>query len=476
MNRNIPTTPSEHDDLNQKMATALAKIDQLEGTLARITALLEEKASTPSTVQIDDVVKRHVAPIHDALFKMKTLNAMIARKQSHVGQKSIRVIFLVHNVECWDAVHELFLLMQAHPRFEPIAITLPRDFTNRGQFHQEDLNYNGLTELGITPIRFNDNNYADQLEMLKLMGPDIIFRQSPWDISIPGAFHFHEINFAKICYVPYGFSTVPFTPEQMNVLFMRSCWRAYTETETHAKIWSQYIAQGNLRVAGSAKLDRIVASSDVAEWPMPVEPGSTRIIWAPHHSLNAEQWLNFSTFMENHQAFLQLARECPQLQIVLKPHPTLFEKILTFGLMTHEELMAYLNEFVALPNTALVTGGNYLPLFWASDLMITDGIGFFSEYMVTGKPIIWTVNPTHVAMNDVVTKLTEGMYQAHEFESVVNYLEQLIVDKHDPLYDTRQELIKTIMPHPNRSAQFILEDIIAGIDEESAPTELLSAQ
>ncbi len=134
--------------------------------------------------------------------------------------------------------------------------------------------------------------------------------------------------------------------------------------------------------------------------------------------------------------------------------------------MTPAELRAYMEEFIALPNTAIVTGGNYIPLFWASDLMITDGVGFFAEYMVTGKPLIWTENPGHFPLNEIGQLLQEGMYRAENFEQAVHYLEQLCVEKNDPLREKREEIIKQLIPHEEGSAQFIVNDILDGIDNE----------
>jgi len=253
--------------------------------------------------------------------------------------------------------------------------------------------------------------------------------------------------------------------EHYNHYFTRSCWRVYAETEFNVGRAGKFSFESNLITSGSPKLDRILQMRDDMSWPLPVEPNTVRIIWAPHHSMTSD-WLYFSTFPTNYKHFLQLARECPHLQIVLKPHPTLFDKVIAYGVMTPAELRAYMEEFIALPNTAIVTGGNYIPLFWASDLMITDGVGFFAEYMVTGKPLIWTENPGHFPLNEIGQLLQEGMYRAENFEQAVHYLEQLCVEKNDPLREKREEIIKQLIPHEEGSAQFIVNDILDGIDNE----------
>ncbi|MDY7577048.1 hypothetical protein RGU70_01740 [Herbaspirillum sp. RTI4] len=453
--------------LDKKLTQTNSRLDALENSLKQLVEVLKEQITGGDANLIDNAVQRHLQPVHTSLFKLKSTTSLIARGLPRPGKKLIRVVFLVHSVETWDALHEVYTLMLQHERFDPIIITLNRDYLNAEQFAQEEINHQGLVQLGIHPYRFmNSDDHANDLEMLKLMNPDIIFRQSPWDISIPSSFHFHELDFAKICYVSYGFGVVNMGGVgQSNLYFMRSCWRAYCETTAHYDAWKYSVSKGNLAVSGSAKLDRIVEGKDNAAWPIAEEADSIRIIWAPHHSLT-DDWLFFSTFMSNYLQFLQLARECPNLQIVLKPHPALFNKLVSYGLLKEQELLSYLKEFVALPNTALVTGANYIPMFWGSDIMITDGIGFFAEYMVTEKPIIWTENPGHFPLNEIGLILQNGMYRANVFEDVVAYLEMLCVNKEDPLKEKRLDIIKQIAPHSHGSAKFIVDDILKGMDEE----------
>ena len=467
MSQNDEKILRELKTLESKLNDSHARIEKLESHLSQALALLRSSLEVQNRTgtQIERSMQQLFHPVHVGLQKVKSVANLVARNMPRSNKPIIRVVFMVHNVEAWDALNDVYDIMRNHDRFEAIVITTKRDFLNTQKFGEEEINFKGLQQLGINPIRFNGSDTNQELEFLKVINPDIIFRQSPWEISIPQAFHFNEISFARTCYVSYGFGSVKLEAEHTNIFFMRNLWRAYCETDSQAQGWNAVTPKGAVRVSGSPKLDRVLKTSENAGWPMEILPDTTRIIWAPHHSVQSD-WLNFSTFMSNYRLFLQLARECPNLQIVLKPHPSLFEKIVFFRLITHDELRAYLEEFLALPNTAMVTGGNYVSLFWASDLMITDGIGFFAEYMVTGKPLIWSENPGHFPLNEIGEILQEGMYRANDFEAIVNYLEQLCVQQDDPLAAKRKEITQKLLPRPEGSAQFIVNDILEAIDSE----------
>ncbi|UIN21135.1 CDP-glycerol glycerophosphotransferase family protein [Herbaspirillum frisingense] len=461
-NDNAPSSKA----LEEKLAQIDGRLDGLEHSLRQLMTTTRVVAETQAKgiAQIERSMQQLLIPLHISLSKLKSTTQLVSRNVYRGPREVIRVIFLVHNVETWNALDEIYRLMLEHERFEPVVVTLKRDFLNAQRFGQEEINYNGLMQLGIKPIRFNSNDPVEELELLKLMNPDIIFRQAPWDISIQPEFRYNEINFAKVCMVPYGFGSVAMQDEHYNHHFMRNCWRIYAESPLALDRARDFIFDSNMVVAGTPKFDQIIRAKSEAAWPLPIGPDKIRIIWAPHHSMTAD-WLNFSTFRSNYKHFLQLARECPHLDIVFKPHPALLEKVVAYGFMTQPDLRSYLEEFLALPNTAMVTNGDYAPLFWGSDILITDGIGFFGEYMVTGKPIIWTENPGHFPFNPIGEMLQEGMYRAGDFEAVVGYLEQLCVEKQDPLKEKREEIIKRLLPRPEGSAQFIVNDLLNEMDK-----------
>lgn len=458
----------EIQEIKQQLSLTNQKVDQLTNALVELANVLKQQQSANAEI-VSRIVQDAMNPVNSKLFQIKTLNSYIARHQSREKNGLIRVVFLVHLVEAWEALHDIYLQMKDNPRFDPIVISISHSHMANGVYAHEDECYTQLVALGIQPIRFNNPNSYTDLEMLKIMDPDIIFRQSPWENSIPPAFHFDELNFAKICYVPYGLLMIPFEDSELGTgsFFYKSCWRMYYNHMSQYEMLAPHFKEDVLRLAGSTKLDLILQKKNELAWPLPIVPNTIRIIWAPHHSVDQEAWMNlhYSTFLYNYQQFLQLARECPEIQIVLKPHPILFSKLVELKLMSQQEVDQFIHNFTSLPNTALILGGDYFPLMWASDLMVTDGISFFSEYMMTEKPIIWTENPKHRKMNEIGELLANtGTYRAQTFDQVVAYIEQLFVDHQDPLLPVRQALKEQLQPNKQGSAQYIVNDIIQGMD------------
>lgn len=464
------TTGSSPDvqELKQQLSLTNQKVDQLTHALVELANVLKQQQGANLEI-VSKVVQDAINPVNSKLFQLKTLSSYIARHQSREKNNIIRVVFLVHVIEAWDALHDIYMQMKENPRFEPIVISIPHAYMGNAEYAHEDECYQQLVALGVQPIRFNNPNSYTDLEMLKVMDPDVIFRQSPWENTVPPAFHFDELNFAKICYIPYGFLMIPFDDSELGTgaFFYKSCWRMYYNHASQYQMLASHFKKDVLRLAGSTKLDLILQKKDAPAWPLPVEPNTIRVIWAPHHSVDQETWLNlnYSTFLYNYQQFLQLARECPEIQLVLKPHQILFTKLVELKLMSQQEVDQFIHDFSALPNTAIVLGGDYFPLMWASDLLITDGISFFSEYMMTEKPIIWTENPKHRKMNEIGELLANtGTYRAETFDQVVGYIGQLFVDHQDSLLPVRQALKAQLQPNQHGSAQYIVNDIIQGID------------
>lgn len=456
---------SDITDIKHQIALTNQKVDQLTNALVELANVLKQQHSSQAEL-VNKAVQDAINPLSLTLYQLKSLAAYTTRHQYKEKGSLIRVVFLVNLIEAWDALHDIYLLMKENPRFDPVVISINHAPVGSHFAHEEKI-YAHLVSLGIEPVRFNNPNAYIDLEMLKLLDPDIIFRQTPWDTSIPPAFRFNEINFAKICYVPYGILMIPFKEEDINYSFYKSCWRMYYDHPSQLSMLSSHVKKDVLRLSGQTKIARILDMQNEPAWPLPVLPNTIRVIWAPHHSLEQQTWvnLNYSTFLYNYQQFLQLARECPEIQIVLKPHQILFSKLVELKLLTQQEMDQFIAEFSSLPNAAIVTGGDYFPLMWASDLMITDGISFFGEYMITEKPIIWTKNPRRYPMNELGELLvSEGTYQADTFDQVIAYIEQLFVQHDDPLAENRKSLKAQLQPNNGGSAQFIVNDILQGID------------
>jgi hypothetical protein len=410
----------------------------------------------------------------------QTIN-MVAQRSLH-GRRPVRCLFLVHNVESWDAYADIYDAMLKADDFKPSVATVNRWLAGpRGQYKDEHINHDELTRLNVPHIRLNMPNSYEGLDIIKALKPDIIFRQAPWEGTLPPGFAARELNFARLCYVPYGFMTVRryVTAEipdaadrnlQTDQTFHRLCWRIFCETEMHKEMFRKTAVRGadNVICSGYPKFDRLLqAKNRPPFWPIPAqdEKRRFRLIWAPHHSVESA-WLNFATFPEMHQDMLAWARATTDFDIVLKPHPSLFDKLIDTQTMTQQSLNVFLDEWKSLPNTALVEGADYGPLFCGSDAMLTDGISFIFEYPLFEKPLIFLDNGRNVGFNEAGAVGVEAANTVKTFAEARALCEHLRLGEPDPKAGVRNKVLSLIHPYPNQSVRKILDSIREGLNQD----------
>ena len=454
----------------------LKRLDEMQSVLqTHVTNQIVEtyKLLTPP---LDKKRLEILKNLHD----IKQTTGLIARRLAHKGAP-IRCVFLVHMAEAWNVLAPVYEAMRKSDDFKPIAITCPRAMPPDWQYAAEDDNHEELARLGVPHLRFNMNE-NEALDLLKTLAPDLLFRQQPWDKMIQGAFATMELSFTRLCYIPYGYMAVkrffgdPKVPEGNAALhtdqyFHRACWRIFCETEMHLKIHAENGARRgeNVVFAGYPKFDDLLKRGRAApHWPIAAKDGKKRyrVIWAPHHSIGSD-WLGFGTFMSTHRDMLDWAKRDGDTEFVLKPHPHLWGKITgSYKTMTQEQLDEWIAAWKALPNAALLESGDYGPLFAASDVMITDGISFLSEYQIFEKPLIYVDSGRNTGFNEAGAALVESANTVKTIAEARALTDKLRKGEPDPMKEAQKKTLQRIMPWPEKSAEKILDTIREGLKKE----------
>lgn len=397
------------------------------------------------------------------------------REASGQASGRVRCVFLVHRIEMWDALVEVYQAMAEDARFEPIVISIPSRSLGRGDFGGEDLISRSLSAQNIPHLRFDMPDHYEALNILKNIKPDVIFRQQQWDPELPPAFHAHELTFARICIVPYAALIIQthdiyekdpqkFTRDGYDQIYHRLAWRIFCETtlvyDTYRQL--QHAAPEKLVLSGYPKFDRLLKSRGRGHWPVAEPRGrSHRIIWAPHHSVGGES-LGFGVFHEIYRQMIEWARQSPDLQFVLKPHPSLYTGLVAYGKLSPDQVNAFLADWNALPNCG-ISEGQYGELFAASDLMLTDGVSFLVEYPLFDKPLIYFDSGRHVPFNDLGRIAVSAGDVVRDFDSMkrmaLRYVEGAPIG-----FEVERALLKRLLV-PNEAAPVdtILDSIASGI-------------
>jgi CDP-glycerol glycerophosphotransferase (TagB/SpsB family) len=120
---------------------------------------------------------------------------------------------------------------------------------------------------------------------------------------------------------------------------------------------------------------------------------------------------------------------------VFKPHPRFKRQIIEEGIMTENEINSYYDEWSKIG--MVYDQGDYFDIFKNSDVMITDCSSFLSEYLPTAMPVIHLISENMVAPNPISKVASAHYYKVHDINELEFYLNDVIINKNDPLKERR---------------------------------------
>lgn len=411
----------------------------------------------------------------------QTINLISRNLNLAVSPKTMKAAFIVHNMNAWDSIADVVEAMRAAPDFDPIVIAAPGNHQSEEDIHK------ALNALGIPHIRPCLGDPWEALNILKSISPDITFKQTPWEHETLPSFVAEEINFSRICYIPYyGFNLLEqfgtSAEDEFDMYsdqpFHRLCWRIFAESDDVANKMRNKAPRtvDNIVVTGHPKLDRLASRSSSPEWPIDrsLECRPFRLIWAPHWSITGD-WLSFGTFLDVHEDMVRWATEDRDIEIILKPHPGLFASI------PADVRESFLATWSSLDNVSISTGGNYGSLLAGSDAMVTDGISFLAEYQLFDKPLIFIDSGRHAPFNELGERVVEATWQVRDVVGARSFVDLLRassdgvsarIRENDPTAGARRRVAPLLRPYPDQACRRILDEIRAGLHREAGEDDL----
>lgn len=366
----------------------------------------------------------------------------------------------------WHSVANIYYALSADPDLNVIIASIPRSFPGVDSYTGETETSNSLAKIGIHHMRISTSDDKEIATILTTLAPDVIFRQSPWDNDIPDGFSAEKINFAKICYIPYyainivkNMSSDTDFDFQSNQALHNNSWRIYCDTEfAYQELCRNSLLQGvNARYFGHPKLDfihiQMIESSNKKS-----NHEEVNILWAPHHSID-DGWLSFGTFDVNYLDFLTFAEENPKMNIMLRPHPALFDYMKAKSEETKNKVEEFIARWNSLDNTSIDYNHDYIDSFKWSDIMVTDGISFLVEYPLFHKPIIFLENNNHAEFNEIGIIAVNCSHIAKDFIDVTNIVKKFENGTLEKKQTAIERLEKITLPNKGNVHNLIASDI-----------------
>lgn len=377
----------------------------------------------------------------------------------------IKVLFIVKDTVEWK-YDSVYRLMDKDVSFQPLILVCPIISYTRHTPHQAQeifqRTYDTFINRGYN-VRKACDNLNDESINVEDLSPDIIFYSNLWVNYLADKYsHTYLKKFLK-CYVDYGYCNIA---EEWGYSspFHRLMWRYYTECEDmkHLALTAQPIEMRNAVVTGYPIYDEYMsAKGDTFDWK-DANPKYKRIIWAPHHSIEGhQQHLHFSTFLENADAMLMIAKKYKDVvQFVFKPHPLLLKGLYDHPAWGKAKADKYYQLWVEGENTSLVDG-TYMELFKSSDAMIHDCGSFIVEYLYTQNPVLYLGRGREEQSNIVSKKAYSCHYHGNSISDIEHFIDDVVLKGNDDMKYKRQQFFKEVLLPPNGCsvAENIVNDI-----------------
>lgn len=398
------------------------------------------------------------------LNKLKELELKCAVRNG----KRVRVCFLIDTATRLSA-NSVYRNMLQNDLFEPFMVlyqSYDDNFAKNPTAYSEHMrDLTTLRDAGYNVFDgYEENGNFIPLENFK---PDIVFVTAPYlDYQNTCLTNIYlNINFLT-CYLTYCIKSSNSYGYHYNNRRINSCWKYFVETRTdYDELIRHSIHCGtNAVLAGYPKLDAYAKPITECKIPKKIDNGNPIVIYAPHHSIkNTWEPSNIATFHLYYKDFMKLAHDNPNVNFVFKPHPNLIFAVAEKGIMTSSEYEKYISDWNNLPNGIVVQNGDYIDLFRRSDLMIMDCGSFIGEWLLTGKPCMYLVNPerdpqTYMdGFSLLCRKILSKYYLCHDASEIAKFFD-LIINKHkDPLKDERTKLANNVFVNVGHAGEYIVK-------------------
>lgn len=380
----------------------------------------------------------------------------------------INVVFMALLDSVWK-YDRIYRLMEEDSRFHPIILVCPVVNSGRNDMLKKLYNcYNTFKNLGYNVLLSYDIKNDSYIDIKKTLNPDIIFYANPYKGLIDDRYYITEFPDILTCYTNYFFQEDKIGEISCNSLFHNLLWKKYIETEFHKtlNIKFQRIQGRNLVVTGYPGIDNLIDKKFVAKdvWKIK-DKNIIRIIWAPHHTIDNSNFIQYGTFLKFAENIIQFARKYrDKIQIAFKPHPMLINRLyLVWG---KEKTDNYYSQWREMKN-GMLCEGPYQDLFLTSDAIMHDSGSFLFEYLFTGKPALHLDNEIsyETQYNTLAIEALKYYYHASCEKDIENFI-KILLDRKDPIGFERNQFVKDNLMPPNDklASENIMKDLIQSLE------------
>lgn len=394
----------------------------------------------------------------------------VRAREKVINEKKLKVFFVTSYASKFG-LKSVYKAMEKSSIFDPYVFVVHSRDLNLHKFveYQKELRntYNLFVNKGYKTIL----GYDEKLRPIGLehFMPDVVFL-SFQNLFLSSFYKNIIMNYNFLtCYVPYGACIVNNFLYHYENYHVNTSWRVFSETFfSYMQGVSKTSHNGiNYVLTGYPKLD---------EYGSQMQPNKEKnirkkVIIAPHWSIRTgERDQNMAVFHLYYKYFMNLLSEFEDIDFYFKPHPDLRYRLQKLQKeqkdvgMTLEEYDNYVESWNCHKNGYVVPEGDYIELFRESDCLITDCGSFIAEYLPSGNPCIYMLNPERKNaanlshhFNELGVKILNTYYLCKSWEDVYKYFIEVVIQNNDSMRQKRKALVDSEFVNLGSAGQFIVD-------------------
>lgn len=344
-----------------------------------------------------------------------------------------RIGFIVQMAEVWDKEINIYEELKTRTNVETLLIVVPPyDLkTDKNTLSYESNPFLSLYPEAIKALR-PDGSWID-IQKLNL---DYVFFQRPYDRYLPKSLRSTElVKYTKCCYVPYGYAgSDVFNHGNTNLPFFRNMSFVFLESEYMKIIFKRIF--NHKKMFKHQKYETLGYPDLEIYFNISSRDEINNILWTPRWSYDSK--MGGSHFFEYKDIPFLIKENHPDIDVVFRPHPLMFDEFIKQGMMKRQEADDYKRRI--RESSIIYDSGTIISdAISRSDLLITDYSSIIINYFLTGKPIIYC--KADYDLNEEYSKIESCLYVAENQQQIESYLAMLF-NGEDPLAEKRKVLIE----------------------------------
>ena len=154
---------------------------------------------------------------------------------------------------------------------------------------------------------------------------------------------------------------------------------------------------------------------------------------------------------------LDIKKKYPNVKIIIRPHPLMFDNFIKKGLLSAAERDAYRKRALEA-GIAFDTNANILDTLKETKILISDYSSIILDFFIANIPIIYC-NSSNIELNDIYNEILETEYIVNSSDELDDVLFSLM-NNDDYKSNERRKVIDKIATIYSNSSKKIIEELI----------------